>query len=228
VSTTGQQVLERAVQRSSLNNALLLSATEALAWINAEQRFLFLQAARWNPEYFGKTGVTAVRASATASWDIAVTPGDVGAVTAIRVAAIVNTVAGIAVGTVCGYTTSRFPDLQVSPRIYLRGRKLIPYGTELGTGTDYVSQLELDYAELPSGPTALTQALRLPDEWTALPEIQLAKAMALRDQRREDIELLDAEYQRWFAAFQEHTLVLDHAAARPLQAVPALPFPTAK
>ena len=224
MSTTGQDLFDRAIQRSSLNAAAHVSPTQVLAWIAAEQRKLFLDAARLNPSYFGKTDETDTRTSATDAWDITVFPGDVAAITAIRADTIVGTVTGLTAGDTLFFVDKRFANLSPAPRVYLRGRKLYGYGTELGTGANYVSVLELDYAELPAAPIALTTALRLPDEWTILPELKLAKIFALQDQRREDIEILEMEYQMNYSSFQAHVLMLDHGAVRPLQAIPALPI----
>jgi len=226
MSTTGQQVFDRAVQRSSMNKASLVSDAEVLSWIAAEQRKLFLDAARLNPGYFGKTGNTGTRTAATESWDLTVTPGDVAAVTAARVVTIVGAISGLTAGDDVYLIDKRFPNLGAAPRVYLRGRKLYAYSSDLGSGANYVSILEIDYAELPASPTALSTTLRLPDEWTIMPEIKLAKVLALRDQRREDVALLEEEYQMWYATFQTHMLVLDHGAQRPLPAIPALPLPT--
>jgi hypothetical protein len=225
MSTTSQNILDRAVQRSSMNNAALVSPTEVLAWIGAEQRKLFMMAATLNPEYFGKTGTTTTRTTYTAGWNIEAAPGDVAAITKIRINAITGSVTGLTAGQECSFVTKRFPEWGVTPRVYLRGRTLYGYSTELGAAdANMVTSLALDYSELPAAPFDLATTLRLPDEWSTLLELPLAKALALRDGRREDIELLQAEYNSWFGAFREHILTLEHGASRPLQSVPVLPI----
>jgi len=219
MTTTGQAVFDRALHRSSMFTSSLVSSTEVLAWLAAEQKKLYMVAAKLNPEYFGKTDVTGTRSSATDSWDISVAPGDVAALTAIRVSAIQGTITGVSADDPVHFVSKRFPGLGAPTlRCYLRGRKLFSYGTELGTGSNYVSVLELDYAELPAAPVSLAATLRLPDEWTTLPEIRLARTIAIRLREKEMVQLLDEEYGDWFKVFQEHVLTLDHGSGRPAAA----------
>src|SRR3990172_5517939 len=143
---TAQHVLDGVVARSSLNNASMLSAADVLRTISTYQRRVYLLAARLNPNYFGKSGTTTTRTTFTASWDIAAQPGDIAAVTKVAVAAIVGTVTGISVGTEIRLIDFRWPDLQISPRAYLRGRKIFGQGTELGAAdANMVTQLTISY-----------------------------------------------------------------------------------
>lgn len=222
---TAQDALDNAIARSSLNNASMLSTNDVLRTISLYQRRVYLLAARLNPNYFGKSGDTSVRAAFTDSWDISATPGDVAAVMKVTVAAIIGTVTGVAVGDEVRLIDIRWPDLQISPRASLRGRKIAGHSTELGaSSTNMVSKLSVSYAELPPVVSALASTLRLPDEWLQLIEIPLARLFALRDKREEELQFLTGEYGEVLTLFQEAVLSFDHGVVRPLSAVPALPI----
>jgi hypothetical protein len=51
--------------------------------------------------------------------------------------------------------------------------------------------------------------------------VPLARILAIRDHRPEDVAHLDAEYNSLMASFIDHVSVYDHSATRPLIAVPA-------
>jgi len=223
---TAQNAFDRAVQRSSLNDATLVPTAEALSYISTYQRKAFLLAARLNPAYFGKDGTTNTRTAHTASWDLDVSPGDVAALTYAEVAAITGAVTGVVVGDRVNLVDFRWPDLEVSPRAYVRGRKISQRGTELGTNaSNLVTQLKVFYSELPSPVTSMTLSLRLPEEWQDLIVVPLAALLALRDKREEEIEILRQELLDVTQMFSEAVLVYDHAVHRPLISVPAIPIP---
>lgn len=219
MATTGQNILDRAIHRSSMFSESLVNTTEVLAWLAAEQKKLYMKAARWNPEYFGKTGTTNTRADADSAWSIVASPGDVAGITAVRANTIVGTVTGISVDDTLNFGSKRFITLKPpSKRCYLFGRSLYGYGSDLGSGANYVSVLELDYAELPAAPVNLDASLRLPDEWTTLLEVKIARIIAGRLREHTMVEELKEEYTEWFQAFEEHVHVLDHGAGRPVAA----------
>src|SRR2546428_4609236 len=95
---TAQDILNRAVQRASLNDASLVDTNQMLKFISGFQKRLFLKAAQIDPDYFGKDGVTATRTAYTDSWDLTSTPGDVAAVTRVEISTIAGAVTGLAVG----------------------------------------------------------------------------------------------------------------------------------
>lgn len=218
---TAQDCINRAIQRSALNNPDLVPIAQCLGYISNYERAVYATAAKYNPEFFGEQGDTATRADNTEAWDLSTTPGDVFAVTALEVATIVGTPTA-AVGDKINLVSFRFPELQISPRAYVRGRKVYGYGDELGAdGTDYVESLTVYYSKLPPAVTTTTATLTLDDEWGDLVIVPLARLLSLRDNRPEDVRVLDAEYNSLMATFIDHCSVYDHGATRPLIAVPA-------
>lgn len=223
---TAQEILDDAVGRSSLNDAAHVNTTSILRTISRYERRAFLYAAKHNPEYFGKTGDTITRSAVTSAWDVTIAPGDVAALLGATVAAIEGTVTGVNVGTLVNFISGRTwgpsgAALALSPRAYYRGRKIVQYGTELGTdGTNLVTKLTLFYAELPPLLTSMTHTLRLPDEWGDLVILPVARLLALKDRRLDEAGDLKDEYVETFGLFMESVQVHDGATLRPLESVP--------
>lgn len=224
MATTAQTVIDRAVARSALNEASLVPTTQLLGYMTTAERRIYILAARLNPNYFGSQGNSATRPSATASWNLDNSPGSLVAVTKLEVAVISGTLSGVAVGDEVHLVDFRYPDIQVSPRAYLRGKDLYGVGTDLGSGVNYVSQLVVYYSKLPPAITSTSQNISLPDEWVDLLVVPLARILALRDKREEEVQLFDQEYASLMQQFSEQCLVYEHGATRPLNAVPAIPI----
>lgn len=225
MSVTAQQIFDRAIARSSLNAAALIPTTETLSWISTYQRKAFLLAAQLNPEYFGKTADTSTRTAFSDSWDITAVPGDVAALMRVKVATITGTVSGVAVGDFLNLINLRWPGLNVSPRAYVRGMKISGHLTELGANnSNMVTKLTLDYAEMPVVLTAMTNSLRLPEEWSHLIEVPLARVFAIRDKREEEAQFLADEYNENLQLFQQAVFVYDAGTPRPLQSYAPTPF----
>lgn len=222
MAITVQQALDRAVQRSALNNPDLVPTAQAIAYISNFERKLFIQGAELNPEYFGKSADTAARADDTAAWDLDTTPGDVAAVTMAEVKAITGTVTGVSIGDEVNLISKRWPTMDVSPRAYIRGRSIYQYQSELGTNaSNFVTTLTVYYSELPPVVSALATTLRVPDQWQDLVILPLARLLAIRDKREEEAQVIDAEYNALLTDFQKAVVVFDHGVLRPLDAVPA-------
>lgn len=230
MSLTGQDVINYAVDRSALNFPAQAGVAAALSLISTEQRKIYLIAERIDPEYFGKNSLTAARALYTDSWDLDATPGDVGGVTKATVAAITGspvnpeTNTTFAVGDVIHLVNSRFPELELGPRAYVRGRKIVPHLTELGAASNaMVTQLTVYYSPIPPFVTQVGTTLAVPDEWRHLLVLPVARMLAIRDKREEEVQFIEAEYKDALANFQEAVLAYAHGARRPLPAVSAVP-----
>lgn len=214
-------VINRAIQRSALNNPDLVPMAQMIGYASSYERAVYAMGAKYNPEFFGKDDVTGTRASATDSWDITTTPGDVFALTSAVVETWAGTPGSPAVGDKVQLVSFRFPDLDIPPRAYLRNGRITGYGTELGTGANYVSVLRLYYSLMPPTVSTVSDTLTIPEEWVDLVVVPLARLLALRDARPNDVAVLDAEYNSLVATFIDHVSVYDHGATRPLIAVPA-------
>ena len=229
MSTTAQQVLDLAIQRSSLNNPDLFPAAQVVRYIANAEKAAYLLAAKLNPEYFGANADTATRSAFGDPWDLDVTPGGVASATRAEVKTIVGTVANdgvdIVVGDKVNLVSYRWPQLDLTPRAYIRGRKLFGYKVELGgDNSNMVTVIDLFYAEVPAGPTVLTATLTLPDEWVDLIVLPLARNFALRDQRTGELAAIDDEYKLILGVFTQAVEFYDAGAVRPIQSVP---LPTA-
>lgn len=226
---TAQNVIDRAVQRSSLNSADLVPAAQLLQYIATYERSVFLRAGRLNPDYFGMDANTATRANFTDSWDLSATPGNVAVLTRAEVATIVGTVTGVAVGDKVNLISRRWPEIELAPRAYVRWKRITGFGTELGAGnSNMVTVLKVFFSELPAALTLTTQSLTLPDEWTGLVELPLVKVLATRDRRMDELPAINEEYQFLLGLFDEAVLAFDHSVRRPFDKVPAIPLPAGK
>ena len=227
MSYTAEEIRDMALERSDLNNSDLISPAEVLQYISQAERKAFVRGARFNPDYFGVEGNTAARTAHTASWNLAASPGNVVAVTRVEVQAIAGTVTGISVGDEVNLIRVTKPGIELSPRAYLRGKKIYSYGTELGAATaNMVTTLKLYYSPIPSKISALTQTVTLYDEWSDLLVLPLAEKFAIHDTRLEEAQLIRQEYQDAWADFVEGVKVLDHGVHRSnfnISAVPLYP-----
>lgn len=227
MAVTAQDIFDAAVARSSLDAAALLPTQQVLRWISLLQRKVYLQVARLDPGYFGKSGTTSARTQFTDSWDVRATPGDIAALTSATVAAIVGTPpAGVTVGATVNLIDLRAPYLHVAPRAYVRGGKIYAYNNELGSAdANMATQLQLEYAELPPLVNSMTDQLRIPDEWSPLVENRLARLFSVRDQRLgEEVGALDSEYAELLGVMNDAVLVFSQGVTRALPSVPSLPI----
>ncbi len=58
---TVQDIYDRAVERSNLNDATLVSQDEWVNYISTAEQSIYLEAAQHNPDFFGREAVTASR-----------------------------------------------------------------------------------------------------------------------------------------------------------------------
>jgi len=228
MSTTAQQVYDRATAMAFMNDPSLIDPNQVLAYIGLYERNVYLRAARLNPEYFGVSTASTVRASNTDTWSLdSLTPVP-AAVTRVEVQAFVGTpYAGVAAGDRVGLASIRWPDLEVAPRALLRGRKIVGYKNELGADvSNYVSQLTVYYSPLPAPLSTIGQTLTIPDEWADLVTYPLARILAIRDRRiDEELNWLTVDFQGLQQMFDEAVLVYDYGVRRPpIQLVPPLPI----
>jgi len=220
MAITAQTVINLAIQRSALNNPDLVPTAQILSYISNYEKAVYAMGARNNPDYFGASAATATRADNNGTWDINTTPGDVFALSSAVVLTIVGT-PGPVVGDSINLVGMRWPELEVSPRAYVRGGVISGVGTDLGIAANYVESLTISYSEMPAAITTTSQALSLGEEWSDLIVLPLARVLALRDHRPEEVQLLDQEYNSLMMTFIDHVSVYDHGATRPLIAVPA-------
>jgi len=226
MSTTAQQIIDRAIQRSALNNPDLVPTAQLLQYITLFERQAYMRAARINPDYFGKDAATATRAAFTDSWDLAATPGDVGVLTRAEVQTIAGSVSGVAAGDKVKLIGLRWPEIDVSPRAYVRGRKIFGYANELGASTpNMVTVLKVYYSPIPAAVAITTQSLTIPDEWADMVAVPLSRLLAARDRRLDEIAGIDEEFKMIGQLFDESCLAFDHGVRRPIAAVPAVQAP---
>lgn len=224
MATTASSVIQAAVQRSAVTNPDLIPVAQALMYISKYESQLYLRAGRLNPEYFGAQG-DLTRTTATDAFDLNSLNPAAGVVTRVTVKTIAGTVSGVSVGDQINLVNFRNPLIQVLPRAYIRGRKLYGYGSDLGSGTNYVSGVTVYYSQLPAAVTKTTDTLSLPDEFVNIVVLKLAKVFAIRDRRLDEIEALNMELQEEINLFDEAILAYEAGATRQLAAVPAIPLP---
>lgn len=226
MATTAQQIIDRAVQRSSLNNPDLVPQAQLLQYISQFERAIYQRGGRMNPDFFGIEGSSSTRAAFTDPWDLATTPGNVGLLTRVEVGTIVGTVTGVSVGQKVELVLHRMTEVAVPPRAYVRGRKIFGVGTELGAANpNMVTVLKLYYSPVPAAITSLTQAISLPDEWADLIVLPIARTLAIRDRRLDEVQTINVEYEFMLQLFDESVVSFDMGIRRPLALVSPLPLP---
>lgn len=228
MATTAQNVFDRAVSMAFMNDPNLIDPNQVLAYIGLYERNIFLRAARLNPEYFGVTNPSTTRSFFTDVWSLDALVPSAAAVTRAEVLAFVGTpYTGATVGDRVGLASIRWPDLEVSPRALLRGRKIVQYKTELGTdNSNFVTQLTVYYSPLPAPLSSLASTLTVPDEWADLITYPLARILAIRDRRvDEELNFLTIDWQALQTMFDEAVMVYDYGVRRPpVPLVPPLPI----
>ena len=218
--STAQEILDQAIQRSDLNNPDLVPGAQVLKYISTFERRAYIRAARINPDYFGTEAVSETRTAFGDPWNLVTTPGDVAAVTRLEVETIVGTVTDVTAGDKVNVISRRWPSVEVSPRAYIRGQKVYGFNDELGAAdANMVTVLMVFYSVLPTEVTALDTSLTLPVEHDQLVVLPLARVLAMRDRRLDELAGIDAEFGLEVQLFDEAIQVYDHAAVRPIKAV---------
>jgi hypothetical protein len=218
---TVQDIYDRAVERSNLNDAALVGQAEWVNFISTAEQSLYLEAAEYNPDFFGKEGVTASRSSG-GSWNLRSAPSNVTAVSQVEIDTITGTVSGLSAGDRVNMISIRDPEAELSPRAYLRDLVIREYNDELSTdASNYVSRLKIFYSFLPSTRTDPEDELDLPDQWSPLLVLPLARILAIRDQRPDEVGPLDQEFILHRGIFLRHLGVADEVVVRELEAVAA-------
>lgn len=222
MSTTVANIITRAGARSNLNDTALIPEASLIAAVSSLEQLVYLSAARGNPDYFGKEGNTNARAYQAAWTTLDTTPGNVAAVSRIEVAAITGAITGIAVGTEVNLVSIRQAYTGLAPRVYMRNRIIREYGSELGTsGSNFVTTLKIFYSHLPTRRTATSDTLDLPDEFDSLVILPLAKLMAVRDQRPDEVAAINEEFVMHWQTFLQAISVYDEATIRELTGIMA-------
>lgn len=219
---TCQEIIDMAIQRSNLNDPDLIPDAQLLDFITSFERFVFLEAARENPDFFGREGNTNARGASTDNWDLTSAPGNVAAFSRLEVQAITGTVSGISVGDEVNVVSIRNPWVELAPRVYVRDRVVHEYNSELqDDSSNFVTTLKVYYSFLPTDKTSTADTLDLPDEFNLLVVLPLARVMALRDQRPDDAQALNEEFLQHYRTFIQQVSVFDEAAMRELEGIPA-------
>lgn len=222
MSKTVQNVVDAAVERSNLNDPDLISTTELYQYVTLLEQNAFLIAAKVNPDYFGREGNTATRGSYTATWSLTAAPGNIAAVSKVEVNLITGTVTGVSIGDEVSIVSIRNPETGLAPRAYLRNKTIYDYNSEMSTNaSNYVTRLKIYYSYLSPARTGSSDTLDLPDEHANLIIIPLARIMAIRDQRVDELPGLDAEWQLAITSYLNHLGVFDEVTIREFSTIPA-------
>lgn len=225
MSYTVQNVIDAAVQRSDLNNPALVAPAQLLVWLSQFERSLYLKAARINPEYFGVDAATEIRATYTGTWDIRTTPGLVAALTRATIESFQGSMTGLVVGDEVHLVMERWANMEIAPRASVRGGVVTEYNGELSTdASNYVKALRVYYSPIPDVLIHTSQTISLPDEWIDLLITQLAKRLAMRDGRINEVEIFNLEIAELLADFEAALLVYDSGVSRPFTSTPAIPI----
>jgi hypothetical protein len=202
VTTTLQQVQDRAIAWSAANGLTSLTADRALIInrIAADERALFDLATREN-RFFFATAVAVISTSGASGRSIptASLNPPVGRILKLELAGVADPIAQVDPQDTGG---------EFAPRFYLLGTTIYEVSNDWSASNGTVSGT-LTYTKLPAAlPTTgdLTQSITLPDEFSDILELRLARYLAHIDVGREDSELeqLDARIEEREADFVSH------------------------
>lgn len=199
MTTTAQQIIDRAVGRNTANRlgSLTSDNAELLHVIgSADSALRALVVANNRVFHQQKTTVTSTAASSARVVDLsAVTPP------VYRVLRV-ETAAGVEIAPVDLQDT----DAELAPRYYPKGRTLVEVGSDWNTTSAAAQTLTIYYV---AGVTALstsgllTQTVSVEDEWAWLLDNRLAAYLAQKDVGRDpaEVEKLDQEYAQGTADY---------------------------
>lgn len=219
---TAQQIFDMAVQESNLNDASLIPEAVWLDFLTSWERAVFMAAAKYNPDYFGREANTNARAASTDSWSLTSAPGNVASVQRAEVASITGSVTGVSVGDRVNVVSVLDPEVALSPRVYIRNKTIREYESELqDDASNFVTRLKLFYSHLPVDKTDASDSMDLPDEHNMLLVLPLAALLAMRDQRADEAALLEQRLATTQLAFLHQITVFDEVTVRPFDRVGA-------
>ncbi len=205
MSLSAQGCFNRAVSRSSLNSGELYDVNEALGHMSTFEQAAFIIAGAINPDFYSTQGVSIVRAAFGDSWNLDASPGAIGIINLIEIAAIAGAVSGLAVGDEITIVDRRIPEAGLLPRAYIQGKLLRGFGTELGAAdANMVSQVRVHYSFIPIPLISTADLLTLTDQWVHLVSTPMAAILAMSDQREEEYAALMVEYQRDLQLYIQH------------------------
>lgn len=189
MTTTVQQLLDRAVAWSSANGLTSLTGdtAEIINRVAADERSLFDLATRVNRSYFARTqSVTST--SAGSGRTIALTGGDF---TANPVGRILEF--KLSDGRIVSQVDALDLDAELAPRYYVLAKTIYEVSNDWSTSSGAVTGT-LMYVKRPatlSTTGALTQTVTLDDDFADILELRLARYLVQKDYGREG-----AEYER--------------------------------
>lgn len=197
MATTLKQLIEAAYSRSTFNDPDKLATDKELAGV-IDRRFkeVYSIAAGINPYYFGTTadvvGVAGV-------WDRP---------TAAELVAHIEKTDGTEVAVV------PFEDkgAELPPAVYSFGRKYYRTADSSATLTA-TDTLRFFYSKRPATMSAATDQLdaEWPEQFNDLIVLHVARYLAVKDQRVEEVQLFESELQSLLQSFQRHLMHENYA-----------------
>lgn len=198
MTTSCQQLLERARAKNPLNPSVTVDRTEILARIRAEQQEVFTHTAAVQHDRF----VT----SLAVLTDVA-TSGRVADLSALGDTPIFKPVErllearlGSSTGTVINRPDITDPEGEYPPRGIVIGETLVEVGNDWGAAGAITIWLRYVYGAVPIDPDgAYSQLVTVPDAWTDLLELPLARYLFEKDPGRDPDEAarLDQTLGSW-------------------------------
>ena len=206
MTTTAQQIMDRAVARNTANrlSSLTDDTTQILWRIGTEEQSIFARLAGENRTYYQTS--TSVASNAAAS-------GRVVSLSAVSPPVLRVLRVEKSDGTEVYPVDLRDTDAELAPRYYPRGLSLVEVGSDWASNSSAVT-LTIYYvqgATALSTTGALTQTVTIPDAFADLLDNRLARWLAEKDVGRDpaEIAMLDQEYAK---RYDEFVVYLDNLA----------------
>lgn len=186
MTTTAQNIVDRAKGFNTLNTPLASDPSEMLSRIRADQQELFTEVAGETRDRFQTT--KAIISSGGTSGRIF----DLSAIVAPPIERVLMLT--LADGREASQVDVQDVDAELPPRYIVRGQTLIEVKNDWGTAGTVSATLIYVYGATDIDPAgALTQAVSVPDQWTDLLVLPLAMYLFQKDPGRDPQERVDLE-----------------------------------
>lgn len=182
MATTCSDIVTRAKAFNTMNAPLTNDTSEILSRIRVDQQALFTSIAGVTRDRFQTTAtLTSTNGSSGRSFNLAT-------LTSAPVERILKVT--LQDGRDLNQVDVLDTDAELSPRYYVQGLSLVEVSNDWGTSGSKTATLIYCYGPTDIDPTgSLTQAVTVPDQWTDLLVLPLAKYLAQKDPGRDPNEI---------------------------------------
>lgn len=215
MSTTCSDIVARAQSFNTLNQGLTSDSTEMLSRIRADQQALFTGVAGLTRDYFQTT------ASLSSTGGASGRQFDLSALSPPNERVLLLTLGD---GRDCSEVDILDIDAELAPRYIARGTKLVEVSNDWGASGSKTATLTYVYgAAAISISGSLSQTVSIPDEWTDLLVLPLAKYLAQKDPGRDPNEIVNLAAMQDEREQQFVSFLTSYSGIKSVRVIPPTP-----